>query len=960
MNRIYLSIILLSFLARNESIGQTKQTFINEGFIDEEFELPIDAINFVNQGSVSIYGDHVDYYFLPLERIDSPPFTTLNTLNYTNFGVMNGFPGFVFENIDNNGLRKPASSFFNGVGAEVRAGSDFSPTRIEINATNIQHHGLLSVGASGILELKGDNVNLSGGALGIEPITGIGSSVFGTNFMNDAGISDMYWGGFTNQLNVAGFINMIGDAANLTAPFHEVTNQNGFVAMTSMALQSANSYIYTNAVTETNIVVQGVFAALGDPKITTAARFAPSTETNEINTAILELRVPLTNVVTGSSDVFSLYLQDTSAWQVPPHDVDQNQPSMLYNPMSGTFMPYNYLLSRQAFATEWANGVSGNAELTPDLYYNDTYTNNVVTNLYTAYSADVNTSESLFLETPVIPLEESAPGRIRVQSKSLDMSNLRVRGEGVVSIETDHLIQSKGAVLDSVNANFTLASTNSVLDIDNIIEPTVNRFSGNLRAYSAVWTNLSGLIVTNPPADENSEETYSTNVITILFHALLVDATGLNTSTEVLTHRLKAKGENVRIATDFDVVRELEVNSPNVTVESELALFGRVRNLGHTNFLNLVNFTNLGGISVNEVAKLGFQPHEKIDNFINEGSISAFSPRFKSKYFENSNEGVISGGGRVEINAETANYGNGVISSGRDMVIEGTNIKMRDANFDTGGTFIIGVDGILTDGGFSNTMITRNGFRMTVKPKQGDLLGSSITSQIPRFATASHVWLSQDLGNNSAGYKNNQSVGTLILNGANGTRARFSGPSAGNSALYVDYLSLQGHFEESWSETILIDPNFTLYFADSNVSPESLHNKVGGRLQWVPSYAGPRSGVAVVVDGAEILINRARLQSLILDDDGDGIANGIDDVPFDDNVFTQIDLEYLDETYASISWMAAGNSNYKVEYTDDLISGSWQYLKGVQNNRVDPQIISVNDLIQSGGKRRFYRVIFSQ
>ena len=111
MNRIYLSIILLGLCAQYESIGQTKETFINEGFIDEGSELPIDAINFVNQGAVSIYGNQVDYYFLPLETVDSPPFTTLNTLNYTNFGVMNGFPGFVFENIDNNGLRRPAASF---------------------------------------------------------------------------------------------------------------------------------------------------------------------------------------------------------------------------------------------------------------------------------------------------------------------------------------------------------------------------------------------------------------------------------------------------------------------------------------------------------------------------------------------------------------------------------------------------------------------------------------------------------------------------------------------------------------------------------------------------------------------------------------------------------------------------------------------------------------------------------
>ena len=62
-----------------------------------------------------------------------------------------------------------------------------------------------------------------------------------------------------------------------------------------------------------------------------------------------------------------------------------------------------------------------------------------------------------------------------------------------------------------------------MLDFASVVPDTVPNFSGDLKAYSAIWTNLSGIIITNPPADENSEETYTTNVVEYFYHVLLVD-----------------------------------------------------------------------------------------------------------------------------------------------------------------------------------------------------------------------------------------------------------------------------------------------------------------------------------------------------------------------------------------------------------------------------------------------------
>jgi hypothetical protein len=557
--------------------------------------------------------------------------------------------------------------------------------------------------------------------------------------------------------------------------------------------RSADSFIYTNAPTETNIIVQAVFTTVGDPKIQTQARFSPNDVTNNVTTATLEFRVPLTNVVTGSADLFTLYLKDTIAW-------DTNI-VMEYNVNQGHIQTF-YLSIKPISSIEWFTGGPSNGELVPELLWNDTFTNTVVTNFYAAYSADVASSSLPPVNSLPIPLEDQAPGRVEITAKSLDLSNLRIRGEGLVSIKTDHLQNTGGAIVDVENTSFTLASTNSVLNIDELAVPNVSRFSGNIAAYSAIWTNLTGIIVTNPPADADSEETFTTNVVTYLFHVMMVDATGLRTVSDVLTHDFNAKAENIRIADDFQVIRSFVLEGENVTIDSNIDLFLRASNVGATNFVNLLNFTNQGSFSINEVAQFGTDRTNQLNRFINKGSLNAFSQRIKTSEFENS--GQIATGGRTEIEAQTAKLDNGSIITGRDLVLAGSHYKMRNANLDVSAKLFLDIDGTFTDGGSSanNNIIVRNGINMLSSPQSANLLGTYIISEIPRFGNVQHIWRGEDLGKSSAGFKDNAAIGTLEITGPAGTRANFTASRAKSGTLCrfptvrgFIYRILEGHHQ---------------------------------------------------------------------------------------------------------------------------------------------------------------------
>ena len=941
------SLRLSGLLAVSATFGAWAQPlaiYENYGLIDAGAELPIDAESFANYGSFSVFSEL--------------PFDTQNTLNFTNRGLMSGSVGFNFQHIASEGVRGPAKNFVNERGGEILASPPFlesGPSYLLIEAENVINQGRLGVGAGGLIRISGDDVNLFNAGLEINPIEGTGT-INGTNtFVPDSGLVDEYWGGVTNVVgDSSAVLRLSGSTLSVRSPTHPATNRFFQPLSIDLSFQSPNAFVISNALTETNIVVQAVFAVMGDSSIQTSARFAPSALTNTISTAMLEMVVPITNVVDGATDIFKLYLSDTLAWHTNLF--------LLKNTNDITQRPFTYELSRIEPAEWFGGGGPQDIEITPDLLWGTTYSNTMVTNLYAAYSANVDN-----FVTPRIQIDEAGteelPGRIEINAKNLNLNNTRFRGEGLIDINAEHLVDSRGAIIDSQNVSFNLASTNGVLNVQDLGRTSIKRFNGQLRAFSMVWTNQSGSIteeVVDDAAAGTSTTNMVTNVIDIFHHVMIVDGTQLRTSIPVSTHDFVANGENVTLNDSMSVSRSFSSDADVLTNQGEIFFADTLANFGSTNIPNVKEFINNGSFSISEIADFGFGRETPLELFVNRGAINAFSPRIATDYFENS--GDISGGGRVVVQSGTAKLEGGSILSGRDIDISGQDVKLRNYQMASGLRLGIDVSGTLTDSGpgSNNRISVGDGFVLHQRPTSGDLLGTSINSNIPRFFRVDHVWAAEDRGASADGFSNNAALGALQLTGPSGSQARFSA-AGGTGAIYIEFLQFNDAFESAGAGGLVIDEGMVVYFADSNLPVESLDGAHDGRLRWVRDFAGANSSIDVVVadTGRTVRVNRGLRESLIVDSDGDGTANGIDLTPFDGVILTDLGVSAsADSITTTLSWVAAAGTEYRVEYRGSVGHEGWEFLKGIANDSSDRQKLTVTDEVPKGNGSRFYRVTY--
>ena len=958
---LLLSGLLLTAGLDSSLQSQPDPIYLNRGIIDFSDSPVINALAFANYGSFGVSS--------------GLPFDTMNTLNFTNRGVMSGFVGFNFQHIASNGKRSPALNFVNAASAEIVAesvlfagggfitGNDLTitPAFLQIAASNVINHGYLRSAASGLLRIEGNNVDLFNGGFEIEPIAGVGGAIGTTNFLPDTAIQDLYWGGITNLIaDTSRILSAAGTSIDVTTPPHLVTNAESFFpGLELLRLANPQSYAISNAF-GTNVVVQAIFALTG-PGMRTAAKFDISPRTNTLSTAMLEITANITNVVNGDLDQVSLYLKDELAWNT--------NHTQLLNVYNGTYRPAVYDVSRIA-PIEWFFGFppDSSVEIVPELLWGETYSNIVTTNLYAAYSAQVGN-----LATRPILIEDSSvddlPGRIEINAGNLDLRNARFRGEGIITINADHLISSSGSVVDAQNVSFNLASTNGMLDVRDVGKMTTERFGGSLQMFSMVWTNLNTVIeeveIEPPPdpPDPNVPEPITesvTNMFNIFHHILVVDARGLQTSVPVFTHDFTADGTNVVVRDAMQIVRSFQSDAQNLEIAGDLSFFGDVQNIGSTNLPNLRELTISGSFDVPDLVTFGFGSDGPFESFVNSGSLSAFSPRIAADYFENTGE--IVGGGNVEIHVQTAKVDGGNINSGRDIVLNGQNVKLRESRIASGQRLLIDVSDVLTDSGSDseNLLSVGDGFIMQTRPLAGDLLGTTIESTVPRFSRIDHVWAAEDRGTAAAGFDNNSAIGQLILSAPRGSQVRFL-PANVPSAIYVDRLELQSALANDWRNGLLINEGMVLYFADANIPVEELDGALEGRLRWVRSYAGENSSVDIIVSetGRTVRVNRGLRESLTIDSDGDGTANGIDPTPFDGVILTNIEVDPGSESVqTSISWMAAAQTSYRIEYRSAFAGGSWELLQSVRNEANERRKVTVIDEVSLDKDARFYRVTY--
>jgi hypothetical protein len=96
----------------------------------------------------------------------------------------------------------------------------------------------------------------------------------------------------------------------------------------------------------------------------------------------------------------------------------------------------------------------------------------------------------------------------------------------------------------------------------------------------------------------------------------------------------------------------------------------------------------------------------------------------------------------------------------------------------------------------------------------------------------------------------------------------------------------------------------------------------------------------------------------VIDSDADGLPNFYDAFPLDpDTTLALTDVTLSRPAgMVSFSWMAKPNTVYRVEYTADLGSGDWHFLRNYTNSSATLISAVVQDALSSGSAQRYYRV----
>lgn len=940
------------------------------------------------------------------------PYETLNTLNYTNAAnaLMQGGVGFQFSYSTERG-RVPAANFINR--GSVSAGNtsfNFGDSGISfggavaltlptsyllISATNVVNAGHLTVTADGLLSIKGDQVNLARGGLRSGDIPGLVTPGMRGTLLGDSlyrpaeGVSEIHAGiGANNNFEGRGSIET--SLIQMPAPTsgrHEVLNN----LRTNRVTVGSPPNIYaawamTNRVTPSNYTHQAVFVATNnpDPNFAVKVKWGRSTDpdaTRDARMPIVELSLWDIDAVTGLPATNFIYILDSTA-------VITNL-IYLTNLFSDTILRPSTLEISRSTPLEWRAAAEGNAPFANTLFVSPDFPSTTVTNSYAAYSAQVGSAAAAasgffggfyfggfqdagFLTSPVLNDPTNLPGRVQIEAKNLDLSLLRLKSDGLLSIKADNVQGSAPTRIDSPQVFFDLSTTNSLLSISNVIPESIRRLDGLVNIYSTVFTNQLLSVMNTNTADPMDPAGFVTNTIDVKCHALIVDPL-FSTLRSVGVREVKLKGPSILIADKFSVSGNLIIDSESLTTttNSLVAMTGDP-NLDITNVPRLRNWTNGGPFQVGNAIELVQKDTNGVpllQNFFNRGTIAATTMSLAGESLES--VGVINiGRGPLSFSANSIKLSGGRASSSGDIHLEGADLKIRNVTMQAGalaginytlGSLNLKATERLSDGGGDarNNVTVYNGFNLLSSPHEGDLFGTKIRSIAPRYVDVQHVWAGKDRGPGADGFSNNVVIGNLILDGDFNSRFTFRGTSEKN-AIYVDFLELANH-ATNLSTSLNLEPGFKLYFGAANVAVEGLDGAFDGRVQWARSFAGPLSSTNVTLaNGQKFTVNKSVFTSATIDSDGDGLVNRVDPSPFDGVRILSAGITNLATATAFIAWNAAPQLEYTVECKSNLSSNQWISLTNVINlEKTNTVVRAFDPNPPSGGAQKFYRVRYN-
>ncbi|MGC8744195.1 MAG: hypothetical protein ACP5T0_09990 [Verrucomicrobiia bacterium] len=976
--------------------GQTLPIYINDKDFYSTTPPQIDARAFVNQALFSVSTS-------PL------PFETQNTLYFTNkgSGVMTGTVGFRFNYYNpTTNLSLPANTFVNN-------GTITGDPYLIISATNVINTGLLFSSSAGLIHVDGSNINLSKSGLraGDMPqnsglIINEDGRNMGTNYLNSAGVIDYWWGVGTNNLlgtngrpiNFTGFGEQNFDIPYTYSPYHQVRFVNyGRLNTNTVQLPyfsfSGNyaAAAYTNVSPNGDRYIDVVFYQTNTmtTNFSTTVQFYSSPGNGAV--AIVGIAMVDYDIVLQSNILSYVYLIDSSS-------VVTN--FALYRQQgTNTFRPNVFELTRSVPLELLLGFVSGpNTVFTNTLLYNTNYVTNAVNVLYAGYAAyvnETNVSQPLtilnnfgnLVANPAISDPTNSVGRIEIESQDLNLINTRVRAERFLSVKAKNIVSNRLAQVDAPIINYDIGTTNRTLELSNIVRSTVNRLSGAIAAYSAVWTNQVLSTVTNIVFTNG---VFSNVVATITntdhFHILIVD-NALTATKQVVLNEFAVRATNVVLYDNLLVSKSLYVGGEGLriartgvgvaglalpaTSDWSQTIFPNLKSLTNEGYLtisgsgyfyrySLTNLTNGAGIpgginQTNQTNQINYYPYDWV---INSGSITGAT--FYVMATNLIHTGAWSAAqGVFEISAAKASLANGSLYAKSDLTIEGRELNLSNSVLIAGntgrGALTLHITNSLTDGGANSTNIIQvnDGLSISGNPAYGDLRNTIIYSKADQFAEVTHTFSAKNLGLTSAGFENNLAIGSLILDGADLSRIVLRGSGA-NDAVYVDYLELRNN-ATNYNSAIYIETNLTVYFANANLPVRKLNGAFGGRLRWIPTYAGKFSSTRVTLpNGQTAVYNSAVLSQSDLDSDRDGIPNLYDPTPMPTDADIDLKVNMLNQKTAQIRWNALSRSTNWLEFTTDVVGGQWRLLTNFVNSGAGTKANYVD--VSTNGLMRFYRV----
>ncbi len=844
--------------------------------------------------------------------------TTIHSASvFVNDGVVTGF----------DYLPAPDSYSTTAGTTAIPAGSVPVASQVQVLATNILSDGTISVGNAGVLNLTGSNISIANGALvagavntgganfnPYDPLdtTGEGDRVahFGSGgfYVNPPGVYDLYWGVTPTKTPL--------DLSTLSPPFTSGVyvqirqgdgGEVGFgLPLSTNAIWSTN--VFTHPIDQSNTMFNIVFVNTNfydlngqlDTNITATVGFPPITYTliggagdsNGDIEPIVRFAMPVQDVITGDTVTNAVYLTDIGG-------IFDTLTDELNAAEADGFARPNAFVITTTTPDDWIDYFPADTNYDPNLIYEpNTYSSKTVTPVVASYGAQIGrnpaelsgsfnfvTSIDFFNsnggsfdglnlsytgDEVILPDPTNDAARIQLTGNQVNLSNSRLRTEGIITINTSNLVGNvTGRDWGQIDAQ--LGVTNGNLVISNFFPTNFQRLRGNIYAYHLNWNNT----VTN-----GFTNTYH-------YHLLVVDQ-NLGGNFRSVIRNLALTGTNsVQVIDSLYVINQFAFNTTNLTINSNAVFTQNAGNWMPTNtpyLQNLLVNTN-ASIAVDNLIDIGFDATKtpttptgrkyKVASVTNLGTMSANSILLQSATFEN--DGSIDTGTNGSMLIEAASIGLGldltnsapnVLQADNNITLSAVTMGLSNSLIFAGGSNGNGLGNLLlqttpqgqiTDfasgAPATNTYTTNiwqvtDGFSLPVKPATGDLYGTEIVTIATNFTVALHTWAGVDWSNSLQGWSDNMVIGHLKLSHQSpGAELHFTGAtSTSHYGMYVDYLELDtNNLGEStnYRSGILIDSNLTIYFAAANVDPIKLESAYTNRLVWVPTFWGPNSTVSV-------------------------------------------------------------------------------------------------------------------